>query len=347
MKKKEIIISMVILLTIISCEQNKKTESVSAKPIPSFALNDVTDLEKESAQVTSTTDGESSEVHRSNPQLENAIIVRKEYLMPVLEGIWSTPVKCTQLIDDPLALTDLNSASEKQQVNSKQDADDSKNDMDACLNLAESEKMLRERMQGQLKALASIQQKYPCSEAASIALLEMINSIWRPDILSKCGGHRILEDEKVKLENYIIDNYPDTWEAERAKFWRDTVKSKGLPDKIVLLEQSIRYAETNNLQNNKYFILWNNRVGGPQYDPIATSYEVLISNYFWLGGGLGRDSIQKTGHLSDEAIDYCKKGFEIFAELKKKYPNYTKSEFPGNGRVCHNMINRLDNYKDK
>jgi len=349
MKVSKIAVILQILLAFIlvhSC--NKNTQSEPIKPAPSSALAAGPGLTEQNTQVPVKPENSQYQVADINPEVAKAIDVRKLYLLPIFERIWSYSVKCDGLIDDPKALEEFNRAGKSEKPASKI-ADEKMNaDMHSCKNLAEIETKFRENSQETIVALAQIQEKYPCSEAGAMALLSMITKLWRPDYLYYCAGW-VMEDEKIRIENYIISNYPNTWEAEKAKFWRDN-RGKSSLESIDLMKNLIRYQEENDLQNNKYFLIWTQKLEGPNYNSTVSLYETVASRYFSLGILSGNDSIKKTGRLSAEGIKYCQEGLNTYEELKRKYPNakkYPASGIPHMGQRCYDMIHHVGEYKDK
>ena len=196
--------------------------------------------------------------------------------------------------------------------------------------------------------LTEIYYKYPGSESAPTSLL-MISKILRSSNLGNALPDPLKSSNDVL---YIIKRYfSGTWQAYEADYiiGLSKLKNRLSPEKENILNQTIKAFEDKDVLNNKYFNIYMKGENG-----IAWLYFEKAELYIGNGRNLGKDSIKLTGHLSPESIAKCKKGFDIFAEAKAKYPNakelfYNKNGIPSvsGSETCYNMIHRLGPYKDK
>jgi len=252
------------------------------------------------------------------PGAEAALEVRKSYLMPILERIWNTPVKCDQIADDPAGFAEM------QEIHTRYKADERKDDkvyqpieedLHQGKNLDKVEKTLQEGLKGFIRyspsssytinELAKIYEKYPCSEAGLVALLDISTIIWAPDYLYVYLGDSWSEPEN-KLSGFIMNNYPNTWEGRKVKLWHEKGRAKNELAKAALFGDFIAFAESNNLMNNKYYALFCQR-DEPAANGIADGYSQMTFSYLVYGQQTGMESLRSDGRVSQEAIDACQK----------------------------------------
>ena len=159
-----------------------------------------------------------------NENIDNSIfqsyLVRREYIIPVLEKIYSKPVKCQDVRDDDQAFEEFKKIIEnREQPESFLPFfnDDFYERLHTTNSITpELERKIQEGSGGHvtfvypngpaIEALAQINYKYPCSEAAALALIYVGNAIIQPGYLYVVP----IAEKKYILafeESYLLNQY--------------------------------------------------------------------------------------------------------------------------------------------
>jgi len=365
-------IATVLLLFSVNCRDKPGNNSKSFGPVESVHYSDFSAPEVSYSKPDNSTKNTTDKNNQSMKHLQPALDVLKKHLLPILQDIQSRPVHCDSIIDDPQALNDYQSIRNRNNVTKASQFFDEEmmKSIERETFTAEMEERLQQRTEGQItyafpnastvRALAQIHQKYPCAEASVIALMNIWNIIWQP-------GHLYINEEiswlrlETEFLQYIISNYPNTWEAEFVKYLVEIHKPIDDLKRIDLNKAIIKYTEENGILSDKYFTLYINRTD-PDRNFVVDLYGQNAQKYFFLGMTAGKQSLKKSGKLSKESIDLCEKGFDTFNEAINKYPDARNLRYTTKGyylspdhklpsvlgaETCYNMIHRLGRYQGK
>ena len=214
-----------------------------------------------------------------NQTMIASINVRKQYINPLLERLNDDFPPCAEVIDDNTALEELKAINSKQEKPTDFITFLKVEDFQKLVKYAtitpDLEKQIQEAGLGHIcfwytnpttiEAFLKIWEKYPCSEAAVIALMKMGDLLaggQREYITSNhIAGYPTKEPtqpfyyEINDLYNFIISKYPNTWEAESCKT-RLAVRncpSQKYPlcdEAIQAIEEYLQYKEENNVFYN-------------------------------------------------------------------------------------------------
>ena len=292
---------------------------------------------KSQSPPTALIPNQSSKSQHENYSLENvrkrrqeALEVRKSYIEPIFETIWSHPVNCTELEDNEEAFKKLKSIRENDQ--DPKDFLEFWNDrfhMQLPGNITpELEKSIQEGTIGHITssylnkttvdAYAKIWEEYPCSEAAAVALLEIIPPY---DYLGSVEDWN--SECRSNMHEYIISNYPESWQTKVANI-RDSIQKYGTYSKktMEVLEANIYYYDKNNTYENRYY-QYLSRSPDPKRRAFSSNYGFLAEIYGRRCEEIAKNGIDKNGEVPNEAIELYNKDFELWEMAQRKYPEYS------------------------
>jgi len=271
-------------------------------------------------------------------QKAKVLQVRKQYVNPILEQIWSKPMKCVNLMDDAKAFEELKgiyAKAEKPGQFLKFWTEEFSHDLYYYGGITpEQEKQIQEGTIGHIcvtypnqttvQALVEIKDKYPCSEAATIALLKLGDILVNPNYPPYLQILNIDEDaisfkqEYIKVNQYLLDNYTNCWEKETAKMRIADKKYGGDSDEMIQAEERwINYAEQYHVLQNKYYsYAYSSSMGLMSY------YGHLSRVYLHKCEEYANSGIKKDGKLPAEAIEIYKKHYDLWESTKTKYPEF-------------------------
>lgn len=277
--------------------------------------------------------------------------VRKKIILPILDNIIAHPINCDQLIDNDKAFEELtNIYNRDEPINKYLDKEYNYEELLIAIT-PEMERQIQNKVEGHIcfgfanrstiSALAGIWDQYPCTEAAACALAK-INSILAIGNISYVyvNGKNVLffKDEWTKLSDYIIMNYPDTWEAEAIKKWK-VIKNNDMYsiEAMKAWENWIDFVENNDVLNNRYY-----KLNNTNYDVTRSfaraHYSTLSSIYLHRCDDAIDKKIIETGRIKipPESIEMYNKHVELRQRERTKYPKYYRemSKLPR----CYEMI---------
>jgi len=276
----------------------------------------------------------------SNPYQNtvDALEVRRQYIDPILNQHWQKPIHCQKLIDDEQAFAELKELFEKAiPLDNLVDLPpEDRDSIEMMQNISpELERRIQEKTEEKMilghptrstiKILAEFWEKYPCTESGIISLFK-IN-----EILNKQTRYaRVAQDGTtiypyrefgIKLNDYILNNYPDCWETAILRRKTDP-NNRYKVENAKAWETWIVYVESHDVLNNKYYSYYTR---SSAFDNIRLNYSMLFDIYQGTCKEIGQKGIGKDGKLPSEAIEMYQKYYDLWGKVGQKYPQYYKA----------------------
>ena len=305
---------------------------------------------------------------KKNERLVASIKVRREFISPVLEEVFKKHQYCPTVVDDNTAFEKLKAiASHREEATDFIDfmtMDDFRQIRKRFAITPELERKIQNASLGHicfwytnpttLEAFRMIWDENPCSEAAVLALMRMVDVLATGEheylVTNYISGPPPMENtqpfynEIIQLFEYIVQNYPNTWEGKLTKTrlaeWSCPITSDPFlcDEAITVLEEEILYLETNGISDTKYALF---RFGKPDVtdDLLASGYDRLRESYLEKCNNFGLSDQYDDGRNLKEALNYYKKYYAMQVKIQDKYPAKYHSRGTEDNR-CHRYIKK-------
>jgi len=323
--------------------------------------NDMKEIPFPSASNTA----ESGEIKANNTQPFNwwksdlsalkAVDIIKAYIRPFLDNIISHPVKCAELSDNEKAFALLKQIYSKDEPLKKILSKDLLDRDGRQYNAVQVQGAL-EQMEGHItfvtlnrttiSALIEIWEKYPCSQAGAIALLEVSSLLNHApgglDIIYKDGKRqKALKEDINQIDVFIAINYPNSWQGELSVSRLSHSNNEELySDTVINADMRwIQYVEDNNIVNNKYYQYWRRQNSvSLEKEFVNYDYGEVSHAYIRRCEEAAKKGLKENGKIPQEAIDNFNKHMEIEKRAQKLHPEvYTQDDILLNSR-CRRII---------
>jgi len=358
MKNSVILIAILLFCSQAGSEQKKVTASPTSAPV---SLPQKVAPKSQKQEVA----GEEFKT-----EAQKALELKYQYIYPFLNNILSNKVHCEKLIDDDESFTALQDIYQRNESYTSFIRDEKYEDVRDSRPIVEFitpeiEIKYQEISEGNIcfswpnrytvKSLYEIWDKSRCSEAAVLALIK-IDSIlyyaYTDDYTSTYpeGPYPPLGDID-KIMQFIIDNYPGSWQAEYARRGiaaRKLGKKKYPPDIssewITASERWVNYVENNEVLSNKYYKYYRN-TNDPMRQFQTDFLDQLGILYAEKCKEVAISGINKNGKIPPEAIEMYKKNYELWRSIKTKHPQFYNRKVMtqysrSKAKECYDLIER-------
>jgi len=278
-------------------------------------------------------------------EAQKSLELKYQYIDLYLSYILSKKVHCEKLADDDESFTALQDIYQRNESYTSFIRDEKYEDVRDARPIVEFitpgiERKYQETSEGHIcfswpnrytvKSLYEVWEKSPCSEAGVLALLKIdyiLYYAYTDDYTSTYpeGPYPPLGGIEHILQ-YIIDNYPGSWQAEYARRGMAARKLKNnAPDtSSQWIEASVRwinYVENNNVLNNKYYKFYRG-INDTTREFQTTFLDQLGILYAEKCQEVAISGINKNGKIPPEAIEMYNKNIELWKSIKTKHPQF-------------------------
>lgn len=287
-------------------------------------VEDIQTVRGNEISVVSAKDNDEADFYKKDPVYLKEKKTILKYFNPALQKILAHPVNCKSLEDDENAFNELKLVYSRNKPaldfldpNLVKRRRKHQASTEEILNATRGHITFSYLNQSTVEALYLIWKKYPCSEAAPIALLAIDDLFYHPLGIDFPVG---FNDESNKLCQYIIANYPNTWQGELAKN-RYYGHNLNLSDQMMEnFKDLIEFSEKNRVWENKYEIFYMNKIGA-EYD-FSADYRFLSYLYLQRCEQSADRGLKENGKIPKEAIDMYNNHLENEKLLLQRHAQY-------------------------